>query len=265
MAPSGYPEGSDTDRPNVARLYDYFLGGTHHFAADRELARKLLAVEPNASYIASENRVFLGRAVRFLLSAGIRQFIDLGSGLPTQENVHEIAQRADPGARVVYVDNDPAAVAHSKHLLRGDTQAAAIEADLRDADALTGHPDVTSLIDFGQPVGLLMVGVLHFLPDADDPAGVVGKLAAVLTPGSYLAISHATDEAAPGIAAQVEELYTHTTAAAHTRTSAEIMRFFDGFELVDPGLAYLPLWRSDREPPANPERAWFYAGVGRKR
>ena len=213
----------------------------------------------------SDLRAFLGRAVRFLLTSGIRQFIDLGSGLPTQENVHEIAQRADPEARVVYVDNDPAAIAHSRHLVRGNTLATVIEADLRDTDAVTGHPDVTSLIDFGRPVGLLTVGVLHFVPDADDPAGVVGKLAAVLASGSFLALSHATDDAVPGIAAQVEELYTYTTAAAHTRTSAEIMRFFEGFELVEPGLTYLPLWRPGREPPANPEQVWSYAGVGRKR
>ena len=264
MAPSGNPEESDTDRPNVARLYDYFLGGTHHFAADRELARKLLAAEPNATSIAVQNRAFLGRAVRLLLGAGIRQFVDLGSGIPTQLNVHEIAQRGDPDARVAYVDNDPAAVAHSRHLLRGNARAVAIEADLRDPAAVSGHADVTALIDFSKPVGLLIVGVLHFVADADDPARVVGTLANMLAPGSYLAISHATHEAAPDIAAQVEELYTYATAAAHTRTSAEIMRFFEGFDLVEPGLVYLPLWRPDGEPPDNPEQAWFYAGVGRK-
>jgi hypothetical protein len=265
VAPAGYPEGLDTDRPSVARLYDFFLDGTRNFAVDRELARKLLAVEPNARQIVAENRAFLGRAVRFLLSAGIRQFIDLGSGIPTQENVHEIAQRGDPDARVVYVDNDPAAVAHSRRLLRGNLRATVIEADLRDPDAITGHPEVTGLIDFSRPVGLLMVAVLHFVPDSDDPAGVVGKFAAALAPGSYLAISHATHESAPGAAAQVEDLYRNTTAAARTRTGAEIMRFFEGLELVEPGLVYLPLWRPDGKPQKDPERAWFYAGVGRTR
>jgi SAM-dependent methyltransferase len=265
VAPAGYPEGLDTDRPSVARLYDFFLDGTHNFAVDRELARKLLAVEPNARHIVAENRAFLGRAVRFLMSVGIRQFIDLGSGIPTQENVHEIAQRGDPDARVVYVDNDPAAVAHSRRLVRGNSRATVIEADLRDPDAITGHPEVRGLIDFSRPVGLLMVTVLHFVPDSDDPARVVGKFAAALAPGSYLAISHATHETAPCAAAQVEDLYRNTTAAARTRTGAEIMRFFDGLDLVEPGLVYLPLWRPDGTPQKDPELAWFYAGVGRTR
>jgi SAM-dependent methyltransferase len=264
MPPALFPEGLDTERPSVARLYDYFLGGTHNFAADRELARKLLQAEPNAKYIVAENRKFLGRAVRFLLSAGVRQFIDLGSGIPTQENVHEIAQRGDAGARVIYVDNDPAAVAHSRHLLGGNARATVIEADLRDPDGVIGHPDVAAMIDFSEPVGLLMITVLHFVPDSDAPASLVGSFAQALAPGSYLAISHATHEAAPGAAAEVQDLYKSTTASAYTRTSAEIMRFFAGFDLVEPGLVYLPLWRPDGRPPSHPERAWFYAGVGRK-
>jgi SAM-dependent methyltransferase len=255
---------TEADRPSVARLYDYFLGGHHNFAADRELARKLLQAEPNARFIVAENRAFLGRAVRYLLGAGVRQFVDLGSGIPTQENVHEIAQRGDPGARVIYVDNDPVAVAHSKHILAGDPLTTVIGADLRDPEAVLGHPDVAALLDFGQPVGLLMVTVLHFVPDSDDPAAIVGRFARALTPGSFLVISHATHEAAPGTAAQVQDLYRSTSAAAHTRTNAEIARFFAGFELVAPGLVYLPAWRPDGPRPAHPERAWFYAGVGRK-
>ncbi len=258
------PEGIETDRPSVARLYDYFLGGHHNFAADRELARRLLQAEPRARYIVAENRAFLGRAVRFLLEAGIRQFIDLGSGIPTQENVHEIAQQGDPAARVVYVDNDQVAVAHSRQILSDNPLATVIRADLRDPEAVLSHPDVTALIDFGQPIGLLMVTVLHFVPDSDDPAGVVRRFAGGLVPGSFLTISHATDEAAPGAAAQVKDLYKNTTAAAHTRTSAEIMRLFDGFDMVEPGLVYLPLWRPDGGATEHPERAWFYAGVGRK-
>jgi hypothetical protein len=258
------PEGVETDRPSVARLYDYFLGGHHNFAADRELARRLLQAEPHARYIVAENRAFLGRAVRFLLDAGIRQFLDLGSGIPTQENVHEIAQRGDPAARVAYVDNDPVAVAHSRQILSSNPLATAIKADLRHPDAVLSHPDVTALIDFSQPVGLLMVTVLHFVPDSDDPSGVVRRFASRLAPGSFLVISHATDEAAPAAAAQVKDLYKSTTATAHTRTATEIMRFFDGFDVVPPGLVYLPLWRPDGGTPEHPERAWFYAGVGRK-
>jgi hypothetical protein len=245
-------------------LYDFFLGGHHNFAADRELGRQLLAAEPNARQIVAENRAFLGRAVRFLLSAGIRQFIDLGSGIPTQDNVHEIAQREAPEARVIYVDNDPVAVAHSRQILGGNALASAIREDLRRPEAVLAHPDVRKLIDFSQPVGLLMVTVLHFVPDADDPAAVVDGFASRLAPGSALAISHATHEAAPDTAAQVEELYTSTSAAAQTRSRAQILRFFDGFELVEPGLVYLPLWRPSGPVPEHPEQAWFYAGVGRK-
>jgi len=264
MADTRLPDGTAADRPSVARLYDFFLGGHHNFAADRELGRRLLAVEPNARYIVAENRAFLGRAVRFLIASGVRQFIDLGSGIPTQENVHEIAKRGAADARVVYVDNDPVAVAHSRQILGDSPLVTVINADLRDPPAVLGHPKVADLIDFGRPVGLLMITVLHFVPDSDDPAGIVGGFAAALAPGSYLAISHATQEAAPGTAAQVQDLYKGTTASAYPRTSAEIIRFFSGFELVEPGLVYLPLWRPDGGPPDRPERAWFYAGVGRK-
>ncbi len=258
------PEGVETDRPSVARLYDFFLGGQHNYAADRELGRRLLQAEPNAKYIVAENRAFLGRAVRYLSDAGIRQFLDLGSGIPTQENVHEIAHRHDPEARVVYVDNDPGVVAHSKHLLRGNPLATVINADLRDPAAVLRHPEVRRLIDLDQPVGLLMVTVLHFIPDDADPQGVVARFAESLASGSYLAISHATHDSSPEAAAEVVDLYRNATSSAHTRTREEIARFFTGFELVDPGLVYLPLWRSDAELEEDPERAWFFAGVGRK-
>ncbi|HXP18305.1 MAG TPA: SAM-dependent methyltransferase [Streptosporangiaceae bacterium] len=261
---SAVPEGVETDRPSVARLYDFFLGGHHNFAADREMGRRLLAAEPNARHIVAENRAFLGRAVRFLLASGIRQFLDLGSGIPTQDNVHEIAQRGDPRARVIYVDNDPVAIAHSKQILSANPLAAAIREDLRQPEAIANHPDVRRLIDFSQPVGLLMVTVLHFVPDADDPADMVGRYVGALAPGSCVAISHATYEAAPKAAAQVEQIYTKTSAAAQTRSHAQILRFFDGLDMVEPGLVYLPLWRPDGPVPDHPERAWFYAGVGRK-
>jgi hypothetical protein len=266
MADGGrVPVGVAVERPSVARLYDFFLGGHHNFAADRELGRRLLQAEPNARYIVAQNRAFLGRAVRFLLACGVRQFLDLGSGIPTQDNVHEIAQRGDPESRVVYVDNDPVAVAHSRQILSGNKRAIVIQQDLREPAAVLGHPEVTRLLDLREPVGVLMVTVLHFVPDADDPAGMVGRLTGSLVPGSHLVISHATHEAAPGAAAKVEQLYTSTSAAAHTRSHREIMRFFAGFDLVEPGLVYLPLWRPDSPGAADhPERAWFFAGVGRK-
>jgi hypothetical protein len=259
------PEEGETDRPSVARVYDFFLGGHHHYAADRDLGRQLMQVEPNARMIVRENRSFLSRAVRYLLDAGIRQFLDLGSGIPAQENVHEIAQRHDPEARIVYVDNDQGAVAHSKHLLRGNPLASVINAELRDPSAVLRHPEVRRLLDFSQPVGLLMVAVLHFVPGSADPAGIVAKLAGSLVPGSYLAISHATHDAAPGVAAKVRDLFNKNAASpAHTRSREEILRFFAGFELVEPGLVYLPRWRQDGVVPENPDRAWLYAGLARK-
>jgi hypothetical protein len=212
-----------------------------------------------------QNRAFLGRAVRFLLACGVRQFLDLGSGIPTQENVHEIAQRGDPGSRVVYVDRDPVAVAHSRQILSGNQRAIVIEEDLRRPEAILGHPEVTRMLDLSEPVGVLMVTILHFLPDADDPAGLVARLTGNLAAGSHLVISHATHEAAPAAAAKVEELYARTSAAARTRSHQEIGAFFAGFDLVEPGLVYLPLWHPDVPGAADhPERAWFYAGVGRK-
>lgn len=266
MAETGLaPDGAVTDRASVARLYDFFLGGHHNYAADRELARRLLQAEPNARYIVGENRAFLGRAVRYLLEAGIRQFIDLGSGIPTQENVHEIAHRGDPEARVIYVDNDPGVVAHIKHLLGGDPLASVINADLRDPAVVLRHPEVRRLIDLDQPVGLLMVTVLHFVPDADDPHGLVHRYAESLAPESYLAVSHATHDSLPDTVAEVAELHNSNSAtSAHPRSHQEISRFFEGFELVEPGLVYLPLWRHDGQVPAHPEQAWFFAGVGRR-
>ncbi|HET7017395.1 MAG TPA: SAM-dependent methyltransferase [Streptosporangiaceae bacterium] len=265
MAEAGSaPAGVETDRPSVARLYDFFLGGNHNYAADRELGRRLLQAEPNARHIVKENREFLGRAVNYLTQAGISQFIDLGSGIPTQDNVHEIAQRGNSESRVIYVDNDAGVIAHSRHLLRGNPLVSIINADLRNPAAVVTHPEVGRLIDFSQPVGLLMVTVLHFVPDSQDPYGLVAKFAEALAPGSFLAISHATRDSSPDTATKVEELYQSAATSAHTRTSEEIRRFFTGFQLVEPGLVYLPLWRHDGQVPDHPEQAWFYAGVGRK-
>ena len=199
------PDGTADERPSVARLYDFLLGGRHNYAADRELARRVLQAEPNARRLVAANRAFLRRAVRFMLDAGIDQFVDLGSGIPTQENVHEIARRTSPDSRVVYVDHDQDAVAHSRHILSGDPLASAINADLRDPAVVLAHPEVRRLIDFSQPVGVLMVAVLHFVSDDEDPAGVVAAYAGRLAPGSYLVISHATHEPLPDTAARVRD------------------------------------------------------------
>jgi hypothetical protein len=263
----------NTGVPNPARIYDYFLGGKDNFPADREVAEQVVAIAPVALDIVEDNRAFLRRVVRFLAGeAGIRQFVDLGSGLPTQGNVHEIAQATAPDARVVYVDNDAMVVTHSRALLAG-RNTVAIEADLRDPDSVMEHPEVRQLIDFDQPIALLLLAILHFVPDDEDPFGVVARFRDALPAGSYLAISHGTrdipartdmsPEAMAEMGAKVERLYQLTTASLVTRTRARVERFFDGFDLLDPGLVEIQLWRPDESEPLLP--GGFYGGVGRKR
>jgi hypothetical protein len=265
--PGWVPPGVDTRRANVARVYDYLLGGNHHFLADQDLGRSLAAVDPNVRAIARANRDFLGRAVRFLSGAGIRQFLDIGSGIPTQGNVHEAARAADPAARVVYADVDPVAVAHSQVILADSPAAAVIEADLREPAAILAHPATRQLIDFTQPAGLLLVSVLPFLADAEDPWQIVAALRDAVAPGSYLAICHATSEGQPSVTQAMDKVYRGSVQAGGTiRSRADILRFFDGFELVEPGLVNVPLWRpgSPADVPADPERFWVLAGVGLK-
>jgi hypothetical protein len=264
--PDWVPPEVDTKRANMARVYDYWLGGSHNFLTDQDLARAIAAVEPNIRAMARANRAFLGRAVRFLADAGIRQFLDIGSGIPTEGNVHEVAQHAAPGAHVVYADIDPVAVAHSKAILAGNASAAVIEADLREPEKILTQHTVGQLIDFSQPTGLLLVMVLHFIADAEDPCRVVATLRDALAPGSYLVLGHATDESKPAVAHAVEKVYKGSVATqGHIRSQAEILRFFDGFDLVDPGLVYMPQWRPDSpdDVPDDPSQLWALVGVGR--
>jgi S-adenosyl methyltransferase len=263
----------NTGVPNPARIYDYLLGGKDNFPADREVAEQLLAIAPVARDVAEDNRAFLRRAVRFLTrEAGIRQFMDLGSGLPTQGNVHEIAQAIIPDARVVYVDNDAMVVTHGRALLAADNTVV-IQADLREPDDILEHPEVRELIDFNEPIALLLTAILHFIPDEEDPLGIVARFRDALPSGSYLAISHGTRDvpARPDMSAdemadmgeRVERLYQLTTASLVTRTRAQVERFFDGLELVDPGLVEIQRWRPDERGSTLP--GGFYGGVGRKR
>jgi hypothetical protein len=263
----------NTSVPNPARIYDYLLDGKDNYPADREVAEQLIAIAPVARDVVQDNRAFLRRAVRFLTrEAGIRQFIDLGSGLPTQGNVHEIAQAIAPDARVVYVDNDTMVVTHSRALLAGDNTLA-IQADLREPDVILRHPQVRELIDFHQPVALLLVAILHFIPDDQDPLGIVARFRDALPTGSHLVISHGTRdvpvrpdmsaELMAEMGARVERLYQLTTASMVTRTRAQVERFFDGFDLLDPGLVEVQLWRPDDWDSMLP--GGFYGGVGRKR
>lgn len=257
------PEDVDLTRPSIARAYDYWLGGAHNFAVDREFSRKLFEAVPDTRLMARANRAFLHRAVRFMTDAGVRQFLDIGSGIPTVGNVHEIAQQAAPQARVVYVDVDPVAVAHSQQLLDGNHQAAAIQQDARRPEAILDHPQTRALLDLDQPVGLLLVAVLHYLPDQDDPYRLVARLRQALHPGSYLAISHPTADGRPAQAQQVVAMTRQTATPATARTRAQVERFFHGLELVEPGLVWAPQWRPDSpDEVEQPERSSNYAGVG---
>lgn len=259
-------ESTDIERPSVARMYDYYLGGSHNFAVDREAARRVLAAAPEMPLIAQANRAFLRRAVRFMVDEGVRQFLDIGSGIPTAGNVHEIAQRLDPGCRVVYVDIDPVAVEHSRQILAGADGAAVIQEDLRRPDRLLDNPDLRKLIDLGQPVGVMVLAVLHFIPDSADPAGILSTLRGALAPGSYLALSHGSAEGWEEETAPVESVYRQVDNALHLRSRAAVARFFDGFDLVEPGLVWGSEWRP--ESPDHAERAellGFVCGVGRLR
>jgi SAM-dependent methyltransferase len=265
--PGWIPPGVDTDRANIARVYDYLLGGTHNFQADQALARMITAVEPNARMIARANRAFLHRAVRFLAAAGIRQFLDIGSGIPTEGNVHEVASQVAPGSRVVYADIDPVAIAHSKALLAGQPDATVIEGDLRDPGKILADEAVRGLLDFSQPIGLLVVSVLHFVADTDDPGALMGVLRDALAPGSYLVLAHASFEGRPEMAAATQKVYNRGVAAQlKFRSRADITGLFAGFDLVDPGLVQLPDWRPGPAQDAG-DRGKFWGGlaaVGRK-
>jgi SAM-dependent methyltransferase len=265
--PGWAPPGVDPHRANTARVYDYWLGGSHNFLADQDLGRAMAAIEPKVRAITQANRAFLGRAVRFLAASGIRQFLDLGSGIPTQANVHEVAQRAAPGSRVAYVDIDEVAVAHSRAILAGNDAAVAILGDLRAPEKILTSPEITRLIDFSEPTGLLLLAVLHFIADAEDPWRIVATLRDALAPGSYLVLSHGTNENDPALAEAAEKLYNRSASSqAHARSRAEILRLFDGFTLIDPGLVYVPSWRPDSpaDVPADPSRFANLAGVARR-
>jgi len=264
--PDWAPDTIDIERPSVARMYDYYLGGSHNFAADRATARAMVDAVPEAPLMAQANRAFLRRAVQFLTESGVRQFLDIGSGIPTVGNVHEIAQRVDPECRVVYVDVDPVAVAHSREILAGNDRATVIREDLRHPAAILSHPEVTRLLDFTQPVAVMIVAVLHFIPDADRPEEILRTLRASLAPGSYLVMSQASDDGRTGTGerAEAEQVYRRTDSQLWIRSRAELAALFDGFELADPGVVWVPEWRPESpEQAENAAQAVFLGGVGR--
>ena len=265
----------DPNTPNAARLYDYYLGGAHNFAADRRKAREVIDLWPNVVPVAQRNRAFLRRVVQSAVAAGVTQFLDLGSGVPTVGNVHEIALANDPDARVVYCDCEPVACAHSQLLLErrklGD-RVGVIRRDLRDPDAVLNEPEVARLLDLDRPVCLLMVAVLHFVGPEDDPAGLVRAYRDALPAGSWFAASHIASDRAPAEQReQVERFakaYATTSNALHVRDRDEFASWFDGFELLDPGVSFLSDWRPDQPADASDDptdaRSLAWCAVGRK-
>ena len=252
--------------PNVARIYDYYLGGKDNYAADREAARRVLGVAPDVPLAALENREFIKRVIRFLIrEQGISQFLDIGPGLPTQGNVHQLALQHDAGARVLYVDNDAVVLGHAKSLLRGVSGVNIVSGDLREPERVLSQPDLRAFIDFSQPVALFMTLVLHFIPPDDDPQGIVRRFRDALCPGSFLVLSHVTcDGRATDTLTEISDTYAHANAPLIMRTHAEITRFFEGFDLVDPGVVFLSQWRPTTEYYAEGGTRWGYGGVGKK-
>lgn len=262
---SWVPADLDLDKPSAARLYDHLLGGAHNFAADRQLAGEFLKALPSARDVARLNRAFLRRAVVFMAGWGIRQFLDVGSGIPTAGNVHEIAQGVDPQARVVYVDYEAVAVSHSQLILAGNDRATIIQADLLDPESILAHPETRRVLDFSQPVGLIMAGVFHFVPPEADAPAIVARYRDVLAPGSHLALSQFTADISPAEMAEVVSVMSRSADPVHPRTREQVLELFDGFDLVEPGLVGTALWRPDDPSQAadEPGGSQIYAGVGR--
>jgi hypothetical protein len=249
--------------PSAARMYDYYLGGKNSFQADRDAAEKVIAAYPETRRLALANRRFLTRAVWYLAEHGVRQFIDLGSGLPTSPNVHEVARQARPDARVVYVDSDPVVASHGRALCDTDSGVAFVERDIRYPQDVLGDGKLTGLIDLSAPVAVLAVSVLHFMPDADKPGEILAAFRSSMAPGGYLVLSHATSDGADErVLSQIASVYETSTVRAVPRTGADIKGFFTGFDLIEPGLVDVSQWRGDM--PARPTRIRFLAGVGRK-
>jgi hypothetical protein len=266
---SDQPAEIDSSKPHAARVYDYFLGGDNNFAVDREAAAAVLQDSPSVRIAARENRAFLGRAVRYLAAeAGIRQFLDIGAGLPATASVHAVAQAVAPSARVVYTDNDPLVLAHAATLLDSAPtgRTAYIQADLRDPAAILSSPVTRDVLDFGQPIGLVMVAILHFIQDGDDPAQLLATLLDAMPPGSYLAASHLTTEHDPVATAAGQRAMQRAGIAMTKRDSGVFAELaFRDLELVPPGVVLVSEWRPDvAAPRPTPAEVNCYGGVARK-
>ncbi|WP_084958586.1 SAM-dependent methyltransferase [Thermoactinospora rubra] len=271
MTDESAPPGVDPTVPNAARVYDYLLGGKDNFKADRELGDLVMQVLPETRDHIRMYRSMVGRFVQYLVGQGIRQFLDLGSGLPSHQNVHEVAHRLAPDARVVYVDNDPVVCAHGRALLEEPERVAMVQADARDPAAVLADPQVRGLLDFDRPVALLMLFFLHMIPDADDPHAFTAAYRDALAPGSYLVISHVAGDTLPERTDRIVELYRHAGTSMNPRSEAEVRRFFGDFELTPPGLVngVVTVWPFGDEtdtPFWDPDLAkMIYSGIGFKK
>jgi hypothetical protein len=255
------------EMPSAARVWDYFLGGSHNFAADRLVAEAAIAIKPDMPELARRVRMFLHRAVKVIAEAGVTQFLDIGAGIPTVGPVHEVARRAHPQARVVYVDHDPVAVAHGQMMLEDDELAACVRGDLRCVTGILEDPQVSGLLDFTRPVGVLLCSVLHFVADRHDPSGVLATLRERMVPGGYMAIQHATGDAQPRETVEMLEMWNaNSPEPMYWRTREEISALLSGFTLLEPGVVFLPAWRPDprEKPDPCPERFASYAALARR-
>jgi hypothetical protein len=259
------PSKIDTSVAHPARMYDYYLGGKTHFAADRAAADTVLAVLPEGRDMAIANRAFLGRAVRFLARQGITQFLDIGTGIPSPGNTSDVLHEISPEARVVFIDNDPIVTTHTRALLGDRGTASVVHGDLRDVNSLLADPGIKRAVDLGRPIAVLLVAVLHFLRDQDEPARIVETLRHAMPSGSYFVISHGTQDFNPARAAAAVRGYDEATAPFVLRSREIVERFFDGLDLVEPGVVQLPFWRPEGDIEGDPSRIWLYAGVGRKK
>jgi SAM-dependent methyltransferase len=259
------PSEIDADKPSVSRVYDWYRGGAANFGPDRAFGRRVQAILPELRELAMCNSRFLARAVRLCATRGVRQFLDIGSGIPDVWGSHRAAHAVDPRCRVVYVDNEAVAVEVTRKMVANDDRLGVVRADLRDPHAVLHNPTTAGLIDLSEPVGLVMGLVLHFIPDHDDPAGLLARYRAAVAPGSYLVLSHDTADGRVEDMAQVAKLYEETNRPLILRDHATLGALLNGFELIDPGIVHMPLWQPESDDPVfdRPERSCIYAAVAR--
>ncbi|WP_438803129.1 SAM-dependent methyltransferase [Frankia gtarii] len=257
QAPDGAGQDLKIDVPHPARMYDYFLGGKDNFPADRKTAEQVLDVFPNSRIVVRQNRLFMTRTTRYLAAElGVRQFLDIGTGIPTSPNLHEVAQNVAPDARIVYTDNDPIVLAHARALLASTPQGrtAYIDADLRDTRRILTAPELHETLDLTRPIALSLIAIFHFIPDGDDPYGIMRHLVDLLPSGSYVSLTHLTADFDPAMR-EVERAYLASGVPMHLRTRAQVERFFDGLDLVEPGLQIVHRWRPEFADPAETDPA----------